>query len=149
MRDNRQIDSKEADAETRLNVDWVQADIARSLELRRDFYKYTIGVAASLLAFTTAFPREHTTVVAKESLYWLAWPGLAIAIFSAISVHYIWAWFFISFRNLDYKGNIDAGVSLRRRLQLIRHAFEILIISGLSVGLVGVTRFGIDNYEKL
>src|SRR4051794_10084881 len=88
-------------------ADWVQGDIGRAFELRRDYYKYTIGVATALLAFTTSFPPKLTSVEAPDAVIRYAWPALGIAIICGISVHYLWAWFFITFRDCDNRGAVE------------------------------------------
>jgi hypothetical protein len=139
-------DTKKVD---RLSADWIQADIARALELRRDYYKYSIGVSTALLAFTTSFPPTLSRVSGHSIVLLAAWPGLAVAIICGIVVHYLWAWFFISFRDFDNRGDSQRGRRRRALLNSLRRLMEIVQVVALIVGVLGTAVFAITNFEQI
>lgn len=55
-----------------LDKDWVRSDIELSLELRRDLYKYAIGSATALLAFTVSFAPEQKLAGGQEIVRFIA-----------------------------------------------------------------------------
>lgn len=132
----------------RPGAEWVQADIARAFELRRDYYKYSIGVATALLAFTISFPPSLSRLACPKLIF-VAWPALGVAILCGIAVHYVWAWFFISFRNLDSRFKTDDGRALRKKLNRIRKTLEVVQIVALVVGVLGSALFASINIENV
>ncbi|MBL6653366.1 MAG: hypothetical protein ISP49_17345 [Reyranella sp.] len=129
-------------------AEWVQADIERTFELRRDYYKYSIAVATGLLAFTISFP-PSLSKLEYPYLIFVAWPSLGIAILCGIAVHYVWAWFFISFRNFDSRGQRAEGKAHRRTLTLLRKALELLQVLTMVVGVLGAALFASANVGNI
>ena len=129
-------------------ADWVQADISRTFELRRDYYKYSIGVATALLAFTISFPPALSEVEAS-SLVFVAWPALGVAILCGISLHYIWAQFYITWRNFDNRGRRADGQARRKTLTRLRRTLELVQVVALAVGVLGTSIFASLNVGNI
>jgi H+/gluconate symporter-like permease len=128
--------------------DFVQADIARAYDLRKEYYKYTIAISTALLAFTISFPPTLSTI-AEAWLIKVAWLALGIAILCGVVVHYLWVWFFISFRDLDSRGHKDSGRLRRRCINWARRTVEIVQLLSILTGVLGVAAFAGANLENL
>jgi hypothetical protein len=125
------------------------ADIERSRDYRKEYYKYAIGIATSLLAFTLAF--QPTLRSAPQNLWMeiVGWIGLGIAAAAGVRVHMTWAEFFITFRDFDNKGLREDGKKERGRLTSQRRFLEWLMIVGLVVGVAGVIGFTASNLHNV
>ena len=129
--------------------EFVLADIERSRDYRKEYYKYAIGIATSLLAFTLAFQPALKSAPQGTWMEIVGWSGLGVAIASALRVHMTWANFFISFRDYDNKGDACGGGRVRRRLTVERQILDTLIILGLLVGVAGVVGFTAANLHNV
>jgi hypothetical protein len=123
-----------------LDKDFLQNNIDRSIDYRREYYKYNIGIATALLAFTVSFP-STLSKVDYSYLIFAAWGGLGVAVLSAVATHILWSNFFITWRNLDNKGQPEKGRATRAQLTRPRRLLDALQIIGLIVGVVGVVLF--------
>jgi hypothetical protein len=126
----------------------MQINISRFYELRREYYKYTVGIATALLAFTISFPPSLTAIESK----WLinvAWTTLAVAIMCGVILHYVWSLFYISFRDFDNKYRRKEGKRRRRFLTYIRRTLEVAMPIALLAGVGGVAAFASANLEHV
>jgi heme/copper-type cytochrome/quinol oxidase subunit 2 len=149
------MDSQHSDKEETASSDrkrpseeTMQLNISRFYELRREYYKYTVGIATALLAFTISFPPSLTAIESK----WLinvAWATLALAIMCGVILHYVWSLFYISFRDFDNKYRRDAGKKRRRFLTLIRRTLEVVLPIALLAGVAGVAAFASANLDHV
>ena len=107
--------------------DFLQSDIARAIDFRKEYYKYTITIATALLAFTVSFPPNLTTI----TLSWLifaAWIGLGVAVILGVLAHYMWARFFSTWRDYDNRGEREIGKAIRDRITWWRRKADIVQI---------------------
>ena len=84
----------------RLDKDFLQKNIDRSIDYRKEYYKYNIGISTALLAFTVSFP-STLSKVDYPNLIFTAWAGLGVAVLSGVAAHILWSNFFISWRDYD------------------------------------------------
>src|SRR4051794_39844651 len=87
----------------RLDKDFLQKNIDRSIDFRKEYYKYSIGIATALLAFTVSFPSTLSNID-HATLIFSAWAGLGVAVLSGVAAHILWSNFFITWRNFDNRG---------------------------------------------
>lgn len=127
---------------------WVLADINRSVDYRKEYYKYSIGIATALLAFSISFP-PALTAIDYVSLVRVAWISLGISILCGVSVHYVWSKFFISYRDFDNRGFRDTGQKKRKILTKIRRVLEYLHFFSLLIGVLGIAVFASINYQHV
>lgn len=134
--------------DSRPGSEWVLKDIDRSVDFRKEYYKYSITIATALLAFTVSFPPVLNAV---ESIYLvrIAWISLGVSILCGVIAHYVWSQFFMSFRNFDNKGDRENGKSWRDRLTLIRRILELFQFLALIVGVMGIAYFASVNYQHV
>jgi hypothetical protein len=114
-----------------IDKEFLQNDIARAIDFRKEYYKYTIGIATALLAFTISFPPNLTTI----SFPWLifaAWIGLGIAVILGVLVHYMWARFFSTWRDYDNRRERERGRAVRDRITWWRRKADV--VQNLGVG---------------
>jgi len=124
----------------RLDKDFLQKNIDRSIDYRKEYYKYNIGIATALLAFTVSFP-STLSKVDYPNLIFAAWTGLGVTVLSGVASHILWSQFFITWRNYDNKGLQDKGRAARAPISTLRRLFDTLQIAGLVVGVGGVVLF--------
>ena len=134
--------------EYRPGAEWVLADIGRSVDFRKEYYKYSITIATALLAFSISFPPTLTSV---ESVFLvrIAWLALGVSILCGVTAHFAWSKFFISFRDFDNRGKGDAGKRNRKKWTRIRRAVEFLQFASLLVGVIGIAVFASVNYQHV
>ena len=128
------------DKPIRLDKDFLQQNIDRSIDYRKEYYKYNIGIATALLAFTVSFP-STLSKVDYPNLIFGAWAGLGVAVLSAVATHILWSSFFITWRDYDNRGRSPEGKRARAPITLLRRSFDVLQIVGLTVGVCGVVVF--------
>lgn len=149
---NTEQDSHEPDPDTdqagRPGADWVQEDIKRAVDFRKEYYKYTAGIATALLAFTISFPASLTAVESPE-LIKVAWIGLGVATLCSVVVHYLWAWFYISYRDFDNAGHKDQGKARRKWITGCRRILEAVLLISLICGVLGVAGFASINLHNM
>jgi hypothetical protein len=126
--------------DNRLDKDFLQNNIDRSIEYRKEYYKYSIGIATALLAFTVSFPSTLSKVDYSDLIF-AAWTGLGVAVLGGVASHILWSNFFITWRNYDNKGRPSEGKAKRKPITTFRRLFDILQIVGLAVGVGGVVLF--------
>jgi hypothetical protein len=124
----------------RLDKDFLQKNIDRSIDYRKEYYKYNIGIATALLAFTVSFPSTLSTIE-YPWLIFAAWIGLGAAVLSGVGSHYLWSLFFITWRNYDNRGDRKKGQEERGPITALRRLLDGLQIVGLIVGVGGVVGF--------
>jgi hypothetical protein len=124
----------------RLDKDFLQKNIDRSIEYRKEYYKYNIGIATALLAFTVSFP-STLSKVDYPNLIFAAWIGLGVAVLSGVATHILWSDFFITWRNYDNRGRRQEGQRARAPITRARRLFDLLQIVGLVMGVGGVVAF--------
>lgn len=128
---------------------FLQADLDRAADYRKEYYKYGLTIATALLAFTVSFrpqlaaPPEHTWLV------FLGWAGLGIAVASGLRVHMVWAKFFASFQKYDNKRRRDLGEAARGKLTRERRILDVTQLAALLVGVVGVATYTGVNLDKV
>jgi hypothetical protein len=131
-----------------MDKDFLQNNIDRSVDYQKEYYKYNIGIATALLAFTTSFPPSLTRMDAR-ALMFVAWVGLGAAILAGVRTHYLWAKFFISWRDFDNKDRVEEGKVVRKAITSRRRFFEKVQILGLLTGVAGVVLFTSINLGNL
>src|SRR5690606_17991691 len=117
----------------------------RSLTYRRDYYKYALGIATGLLAFSvTLQPTLNRAPVHAE---WLttAWIGLGVAVFCGLRLHLIWAKFLVTFS--DHRSDRKRGNQKRFWITLSRRIHDVLLVLGLVVGGIGMGAFAMVNLQ--
>lgn len=129
----------------RLSEVAVQNDIERSLTFRREYYKYALGIATALFAFSISF--QPTLSRPPVHLWFLlpGWGGLGLAIVFGLRVHLLWAKFLITKRDFDRRGNVAAGDRARDRISASRRVHDVALIVSLSLGVVFITLFAVFN----
>ncbi len=128
----------------------LQNNIDRSTEYRREYYKYALGIATALLAFSISFQPQLRR--APEQLWLLipGWGGLGLAVILGVRVHMVWAKFFITWRDWDHKKRDPATGKVKRdRLTAERHVLDFLLIAALGVGVAGVVAFAAVNLPNI
>ena len=126
--------------------EWILKDIDRSIEYRRKFYEYSVAIATALLAFSISFP-PTLTAVHLVILVRIAWVALGVSILCGVSVHFVWSLFFISFRDFDNRGELEAGNKVRKKWTFLRRIMEIIQFLSLLVGVMGIAIFAGVNYQ--
>jgi hypothetical protein len=124
---------------------FLRDDIDRSNDYRKEYYKYAIGIATALLAFTVSFQPQ---LAARPEGMWLAfvgWAGLGVAVLAGVRLHHVWSRFYISYRNHDNRGHKGEGQKVRAALTSRRHLLEGLLFFGLVFGMGGVVAFTAIN----
>lgn len=119
----------------------LQNNLDRALDYRREYYKYVIGIATALLAFTVSFPPQLSRIPEDPHLLFVGWAALGVAVLAGVRVHMVWAKFFVTFRKFDNRGQRQAGLAARRRLNIERRVMDALQMIGLIVGVSFVVLF--------
>jgi len=123
-----------------LDKNFLQKNIDRSIEFRKEYYKYTIAIATALLAFTISFP-PNLIKTAHAELIFLAWISLGVAVISAVLAHDLWSRFFISWRNYDNKKEKGKGDEFRAKITFWRRRADIVQLAALAIGVGCVVVF--------
>jgi hypothetical protein len=132
----------------RLDKDFLQKNIDRSIDYRKEYYKYSIGIATALLAFTVSFPSTLSKIDLPELIF-AAWAGLGVAVLTGVASHILWSNFFITWRNYDNRGRRTEGQAARRPITALRRLFDALQIIALIVGVGGVVIFAGFNLGNI
>lgn len=127
----------------------LQNNLDRALDYRREYYKYVIGIATALLAFTVSFPPQLSRIPEDPHLLFVGWAGLGVAVLAGVRVHMVWANFFVTFRKFDNRGQRPAGLAARRRLNIERRLMDALQMIGLIVGVSFVVYFTALNLKHV
>jgi hypothetical protein len=125
------------------------SDIERSRDYRKEYYKYSIGLATSLLAFTLVFQPTLKTAPENVWMEFIGWVGLGVAAAAGVRLHLVWARFFITFRDFDNKGDRAGGETARDSLTTRRRVLEAILMIGLLVGVAGVIGFTSTNLHNV
>ena len=128
---------------------FLQNDLDRAIEYRRDYYRYTLSVATALLAFTISFPPKLSQKPDQAWLLILGWIGLGVAVVAGVRVHLVWSHFFMTFRDYDNKGQRDTGKRKRGALITEQKLMDYLQIFGLMIGILGVVAFAGLNFRHI
>lgn len=142
-------DLGEEPAHNRPSETFLQGDLDRAADYRKEYYKYVISIATALLAFTVSFPPQLSRAPDVSWLLFLGWLGLGLAILSGVRVHMVWAKFFVSFRDYDNKNRREEGLEVRKRLSSERHLMDLAQMVGLAVGMISVVLFAGINLKYL
>ena len=135
-------------ADWRIEKDFLQNDIARAIDFRKEYYKYTITIATALLAFTVSFPPNLTTI-ALPWLIFVAWIGLGVAVVLGVLVHYMWARFFSTWRDYDNRGDREGGWAVRDRITWWRRKADVVQIWALALGVGCIVAFAGINIRNI
>lgn len=134
---------------SRPSESFLQSDLDRAVDYRKDYYKYVIAIATALLAFTVSFPPQLSRPPEMTWLLFMGWFGLGLAVLAGVRVHMTWAKFFVSFRDYDNRGERDEGLKVRGRLNRERRLMDAAQMIGLVVGVTGVVVFAGINLKYL
>lgn len=129
----------------RLSEMAIQNDIERSLAFRREYYRYALGIATALLAFSISF---QPTLSRQPVHLWLllpGWGGLGLTIVFGLRVHLLWAKFLITKRDFDRRGRVEAGRRARDRISVSRKIQDVALIVSLAVGVLFIALFAAFN----
>jgi hypothetical protein len=128
---------------------FLQADIDRAVEYRKEYYKYVLTISTALLAFTVSFQPQLSRNPELVVFMYLGWLGLGVTVLAGVWVHMLWSKFFVSFRDFDNQGNRDQGKSVRREITARRRFLDKLMMVGLALGVVGVVAFAATNLRHI
>jgi hypothetical protein len=128
---------------------FLQNDLDRAVEYRKEYYKYVIGIATALLAFTVSFPPQLSRPAEMSWLLFMGWGGLGVAVLAGVRVHMTWAKFFVSFRDYDNKEQRTKGVEVRKHLNNERRVMDVLQMISLVVGVACVVVFAGINVKYI
>ena len=131
-----------------LDRDFLQNNIDRSIDFRKEYYKYTLAISTALLAFTISFP-PNLEKVAYQPLIFFSWAGLGLAVVAGVMAHYFWADFFIAWRDYDNKGNKERGQEVRRTITMRRRLADKVQFIGLALGVGCIVVFTGINYANI
>lgn len=128
---------------------FLQADIDRSVDYRKEYYKYALGTSTALLAFTMSF--QPTLRVMPEYTYLevVGWIGLGLSTAAGVRVHMVWSKFYATFQKYDNKGLAAEGQVVREKCNFQRRRLDAILIIGLIVGVVGVIGFTAINLKNV
>jgi hypothetical protein len=147
-------DAKAAEAATPAGVKrpigetFLQNDIDRAVDFRKEYYKYSLGISTALLAFTVSFPPNLSTIT-WPALIFVAWVGLGSAVVAGVFAHYLWARFFITWRDYDNKNQRDTGKKVRDRITWWRRKADIVLLWGVAIGVAGIVVFAGINLPNI
>lgn len=127
----------------------LQNNLDRAVEYRKDYYKFAIGIATALLAFTVSFQPQLAVFPEQTWLEFIGWGGLGVAVLAGVRVHMVWAKFFVTFRKYDNRGHREKGVRVRQRINAERRILDVAQILGLMVGVAGVVAFTAVNLKHV
>lgn len=128
---------------------FLQADIDRAVEYRKEYYKYILTISTALLAFTVSFQPQLSRSPELVAFMYLGWLGLGVTVLAGVWVHMLWSKFFVSFRDFDNRGKRDQGKSVRREITARRRLLDKLMMVGLAVGVIGVVAFAATNLRHV
>jgi hypothetical protein len=128
---------------------FLQADIARSADYRKEYYKYALGIATALLAFSISFQPTLRIPPERTGFEVAGWIFLAIAIAAGVRLHMVWSKYYASFQKFDNKGRRELGKSVRDRCNLERHIEEWVLLLGLIGGVAGIVVFTASNLKNV
>lgn len=131
-----------------LDKDFLQKNIDRSVDFRKEYYKYSLGISTALLAFTVSFPPNLSTI-SCPLLIFIAWAGLGSAVVAGVLAHDLWSRFFITWRNYDNKRNSDRGENVRERITWWRRKADIVQLLGLAIGVACIVMFAGVNITNI
>lgn len=128
---------------------FLQPDIARSVDYRKEYYKYAIGISTALLAFTMSFQPTLRVMPEYTWLEVVGWIGLGVSTAAGLRVHWVWSKFFSTFQKFDNKGKISEGDIERGKWTSERRLLEKVLIISLIVGVAGVIGFTAFNLKNV
>lgn len=143
------VDESKRPEPQRPDAAFLSNDIDRAVDYRKEYYKYIISISSALLAFTVSFPPNLASPPQSPEFIIVAWAGLGLAIISGVSVHYLWAQFFITWRDHDNRRDFDGGKRVRAKITLARRICDFAQILGLVIGLFGVVLFAATNLGNI
>jgi len=131
-----------------LDKDFLQKNIDRSVDFRKEYYKYSLGISTALLAFTVSFPPNLTKVYCPWLIF-IAWAGLGTAVVAGVLAHDLWSRFFMTWRNYDNKGKADRGKVVRDSITWWRRKADYVQLVGLAVGVACIVVFAGVNIANI
>lgn len=135
--------------ERRPSETFLQADIDRAVDYRKEYYKYVLTISTALLAFTVSFQPQLSRSPELVGFMYLGWLGLGVTVLAGVWVHMLWSKFFVSFRDFDNRGEREQGKCVRRDITSRRRFLDKLMMVGLAVGVVGVVAFAATNLRHV
>jgi hypothetical protein len=132
----------------RYNKEFLQKNIDRSIDFRKEYYKYTLGIATALLAFTVSFPPNLTRTDCPVLIY-VAWAGLGLAIIAGVLAHDLWSRFFITWRDHDNRQDPEGGKRVRSRITWWRRKADTIQLLALAIGVACIVAFTAVNLRNV
>lgn len=120
-----------------------QANVERSLTFRRDYYKYALGIATALLAFSVTLQPTLSRAPVHLWLLFPTWVSLGLAILAGLRLHLLWAKFLITFS--DHRQDRTAGNAAREPITRSRQLHDWVLAGALIVGVIGIALFASLN----
>lgn len=130
------------------NIESVHRDLAVANAYRQEFIKSLILICGGLFAFSVAF-RPELRAVEHETLFWIAWIGLAVSMFGGFGQLAAWERFYSSYQRFEWKGK--DGRSWREATTFLRRVSLILQVAGFVVGVAAFgsfTALNLGNVER-
>lgn len=138
-----------AQANQRPAESFLRSDIELSVEYRKDYYKYIIGISTALLAFTISF--QPTLRVPPEHLWleWIGWAGLGVAVGSGVRLQMVWSRFFSVTQKYLNKNKPEEGKAARKRYMKEKRVLEAVLLWAFLIGVSGVISFTAVNLKHI
>ena len=128
---------------------FLQADIDRSVDYRKEYYKYVLGISTALLAFTMSFQPTLRAMPEFTCLEVIGWIGLGVSIAAGLRVHMVWSKFYATTQKYYNKGLVDKGDIVRKKYTSERRFLEVILTISLMVGVAGVISFTAFNLKNV
>lgn len=143
------VPSESSQNNQRPSTTFLQADIDRSVDYRKEYYKYVLGISTALLAFTMSFQPTLRVIPEYIFLEVIGWMGLGFSIAAGVYVHMVWSKFYATYQKYDNKGLSEAGKIARGEYNCNRRLLDTILIISLFVGGAGVISFTAFNLKNV
>ncbi|HCQ53248.1 MAG TPA: hypothetical protein DIV82_03810 [Brevundimonas diminuta] len=120
-----------------------QANVERSLTFRREYYKYALGLATALLAFSVTIQPLLSRAPVHLWLLIPTWLSLGLAFYAGLRLHLIWAKFLVTYS--DHRTDRAAGNRARGPITASRRFHDGLLVVTLALGAIGIAAFAALN----
>jgi hypothetical protein len=130
------------------DIESVHRDLDFANTYRLELIKTVMTLAAGLLAFTVAF-RPNLSVIAAGWLVWPGWLGLGLSLVGALFNMLGWEYFYVSYRDFDWKKNHAGGVAARGRITHWRRAAMLVQFAGFVLGVFCIAIFAALNIDNV